>query len=64
MSDITPIPIATPYDLPGMDKERTWRPLEYLNFYRLILSSIFASFVAGITSVLYTDIDISVLVQI
>ncbi len=41
MSDTTPIPIATPYDLPGMDKERTWRPLEYLNFYRLILSAIF-----------------------
>jgi len=24
-----------------MDVERTWRPLEYLNFYRLILSAIF-----------------------
>ncbi len=41
MPDITPTPIATPYDLPGMDKERIWRPLEYLNFYRLILSAIF-----------------------
>ena len=41
MSDTTPVPIATPYDLPGLDKERTWRPLEYLNFYRLILSAIF-----------------------
>ena len=41
MSDSTPTPIATPYDLPGLDKERTWRPLEYLNFYRLVLSAIF-----------------------
>ncbi len=41
MPDTTPIPSATPYDLPGLDKELIWRPLEYLNFYRLILSVIF-----------------------
>ncbi|MEE8379549.1 MAG: PAS domain-containing protein, partial [Gammaproteobacteria bacterium] len=41
MSDTTPIPTTVLDDLPGMDVERTWRPLEYLNFYRLILSVIF-----------------------
>ena len=41
MPNTPPIPTATPYDLPGLDKERNWRPLEYLNFYRLILSVIF-----------------------
>ena len=41
MSDTTPIPKTTPIDLPGLNEELIWRPLKYLNFYRLILSVIF-----------------------
>jgi two-component system sensor histidine kinase PilS (NtrC family) len=41
VSETTPIPTSTPLDLPGLDEERIWLPLEYLNFYRLILSIIF-----------------------
>lgn len=41
MPDTSHTPKIIAYDLPGLDKERTWRPLEYLNFYRLILSVIF-----------------------
>lgn len=41
MSDTPLIPTVAPYDLPGLDKENVWRPLEYLNFYRLILSATF-----------------------
>jgi len=39
--DTSPIPTTTPLDLPGLNKEGIWRPLEYLNFYRLLLSVIF-----------------------
>ena len=42
MPDTTPVPATTPIDLPGQDEGRIWLPLEYLNFYRLILSVIFA----------------------
>ena len=41
MSETTPISTSTPLDLPGLDEKRIWLPLEYLNFYRLILSVIF-----------------------
>jgi two-component system sensor histidine kinase PilS (NtrC family) len=39
--DTVPIPKNTPIDLPGLNEELIWRPLKYLNFYRLILSVIF-----------------------
>ncbi len=43
MPDTAPIPKTTPIDLPGLNEELIWRPLKYLNFYRLILSVIFVS---------------------